>query len=516
MRRALLAALLALAACGQGGDATPAGRAAPPTRPHNVLLISFDTLRADHLGCYGGQHWGASVSPAVDALAAEGVRFENCWAPRGQTRPSLASMISGKYPITTGLRENRLSLLDEHKTIFELLSAAGWDTGIFLSNFDTDRLGGAWAFRGAATAVSGKAGNETGPASRLEHEWDVHTEEAALSWLAARDPARPFAAWVHFFDIHDPYNPPEGFDLYGQSDGLPEILRAPGEHGDDLNGWLAQVTLGKHALTPAERERILGLYDGGVAATDARLGRLLAALDASGHHDDTLVIFVADHGEELGDHHDYFFHDSSVYPGVLHIPLIVRGPGLPAGSTVAAQVQNLDLAATVLELCGLPVPADMESRSLAGLLRGTSREATRPFAFIEFQDILYATVGDGRLYVHNPRHAQLRKAPYFGTQQAFAMGCFEAYELAADPLAQHDLLAGLDPATLGRDEALPAELRPLRGALMKWLADPQHERQMSWPGLGPQALPDLLQLGYVGGGKDRKDVLFLEDCAKGR
>lgn len=513
MRRAAALALLALAACGGKEGTAPA--ATEPSRPLNVLLISFDTLRADRLGCYGGKEWGASISPAVDALAAQGVLFESCWAPRGQTRPSLAAMISGKYPITTGLRENRLSLLDEHKTIFELLSAAGWDTGIFLANFDTDRLGGAWAFRGAQTAVSGKAGNEKGPSSRLEHEWDVRTEEAALQWLAARDPARPFAGWVHFFDIHDPYNPPAGFDLYGRSDGLPEVLRAPGpDTGDALTPFLADVTLGRHALLPAELERLRGLYDGGVAATDARLARLLAALDASGHRDDTLVILVSDHGEELADRQDYFFHDASVYPGVLRIPLVVRGPGLAAGARVAAQVQNLDLAATVLELCGLPVPADMESRSMAGLLRGTSQEPTRPVAFLEFQDILYAAVGDGRLYVHNPRHAQLRKTPYFGTTQSFAIRCFEAYDLRADPLAQHDLLAGLDPATLGGGKGLPAEFRPLREALLRWLNEPQHEQQMSWPGLGPEALPDLLQLGYVGGGQDRKDVQFLEDCAR--
>jgi arylsulfatase A-like enzyme len=513
-RRAAALLLAGLASCGDDGAAPPPAPAAP-ARPPNLLLVSFDTLRADHLGCYGWTKWGRSITPAVDGLAAQGVLFESCWAPRGQTRPSLASMLSGKYPITTGLRENRLSLLDEHRTFLELLSAAGWNTGIFLSNFDTDRQAGAWAFRGAEVAVSGKLHDEQGPASRLEKQWDDRTEDAALDFLGALDPARPFAAWVHFFDIHDPYNPPEGFDLYGHAPGLPAPLVAPGpEDGEALNGWLAQVTLGKHAMTPAERERVLGLYDGGVAATDARLARLLDALDRSGRRADTLIVFTSDHGEELGDHHDYFFHDSSVYPPTLRIPLIVAGPGLPAGARVAAQVQNLDVAATVLELCGLSVPAGMESRSLVGLLRGTSREPTRPFAFIEFQDILYAVVGNGHEYVHNPRHAQLRKTPYFKTGQAFPIGCFEGYALADDVLAQRDLLAGSDPASLIRDEALPEALRPLRAALLAWLAEPQHERQMSWPGLGPEALPDLQALGYVGGGAERDDVLFLDDCSR--
>lgn len=516
-RRAAGLLLAVLAGCGgEPGAEVPAPAGAPPAAPArapNVLLVSFDTLRADHLGCYGWDRWGRSISPAVDALAARGVLFESCWAPRGQTRPSLASMLSGKYPITTGLRENRLALLEQHRTFFELLAAAGWDTGIFLANFDTGRLGGSWAFRGAATAVSGKQRDEQGPVSLLEKQWDDRVEDAALAWLAGRDPQRPFAAWVHFFDIHDPYNPPEGFDLYGHAEGLPEALRAPGpQDGDALNGWLAQVTLGAHVPTAEERARVLGLYDGTVTATDARLQRLLDALDAAGLREETYLVFTSDHGEELGDRHGYWYHDSSVWPGTLRIPLVVAGPGIPAGVRVPAQVQNLDLAATVLELCGLPVPADMESRSLVGLLRGTSREATRPHAFLEFQDILYAVVGGGHHYVHNPRHAQPRKVPYFRSGRSLPIGCFEGYDLRSDPLAQHDLLAGLDPAPLIREEHLPEPLRPLRRALLRWLAEPQHEREMSWPGLGVEALPDLLALGYVGGGADREDVLFLEDC----
>ena len=105
MRLAVLA-LAVLSACG--------GEPAPPKL--NVLLISIDTLRADHLGCYGNTAWGASPSPHIDGVAQEGVRLDAYFAPRGQTHPSLSAMITGKYPITTGLRENRLSLLDEHRT----------------------------------------------------------------------------------------------------------------------------------------------------------------------------------------------------------------------------------------------------------------------------------------------------------------------------------------------------------------------------------------------------------------
>jgi len=511
--------LAALAGCGDG-ETPPAGAARPAgtagARPPSIVVVTFDTLRADRLGCYGYDRWGTSISPAVDSLAAQGVVFETCWAPRGQTRPSLSSMISGKYPITTGLRENRLTLLETHRTAFEYLQEAGYDVGIFLANFDTDRLAGRWAFRGASTAVSGKRDDDpdSGVSERL---WDERTEQAALEWIGRLDASRPFALWVHFFDIHDPYNPAPGFDRYGHDDSVSDALRAPSESsGAALTDLLADFTLGRRQPTPQELARIHGLYDGGVAATDARLGRLLDALSARGLRDGTTIVFSADHGEEQYDHQRYFFHDSSVYPGTLHIPLIVAGPGVPAGERRAAQVQNLDVAATLLDIAGLPTPTDMEGRSLLPLARGTTTEPTRPFAFIEIQDFLYA-VTDGRwMYVHNQRHAQLRKAPFMGTGKVFAMGCFEGYDLRADPLAQHDLLAGLDPATLGADAALPDSLRPLRAALQHWLADPRHERAMSWPGLGPEALPELLQLGYVGGDAERQDVLFREDCAPHR
>jgi arylsulfatase A-like enzyme len=491
------------------------GGGAGGPRP-SIVLVTFDTLRADRLGCYGYDRWGTSISPTVDALAAQGVVFETCWAPRGQTRPSLSSMISGKYPITTGLRENRLTLLESHRTAFEYLQEAGYDVGIFLANFDTDRPAGRWAYRGAATAFSGKRDDDPDSAA-AERLWDERTEAAALQWIGRLDATRPFALWVHFFDIHDPYNPAPGFDLYGHDDSVSPALLAPDDtSGAALTELLADITLGRHDPTPQELARIHGLYDGGVTATDARLARLLDALSARGLREGATILFSADHGEEQSDHQRYFFHDSSVYPGTLRIPLVMVGPGLPAGERRAAQVQILDVAATLLDLAGLPTPADMEARSLLPLARGATSEPTRPFAFIEIQDFLYA-VTDGRwMYVHNPRHAQLRKAPFMGTGKLFAMRCFEGYDLQADPLAQHDLLAGLEPATLGDDAALPEPLRPLRAALQRWLADPRHERTMSWPGLGPEALPELLQLGYVGGDAERQDVLFGEDCAPRR
>jgi arylsulfatase A-like enzyme len=508
----LVLTLLALAACG------------PEAPRRNLLIVSVDTLRADRLGVYGNADWGGSPSPHADALAARGLLFESAVATRGQTHPSIASMLTGKYPITTGLRENGLLLLPHHRTLFQYLQAAGFRTGAFVANFDRDHPGDNWVYRGADVAADGFRGRRTVEAraeSRFQVQWDDRVEQDALAFLRGLDGRRPFAAWVHLYDVHKPYNPPSehlGYGLYAE---VPPVLGAPGpESGTALEAWLAEITLGEREVPAAELRRILGLYDGTVTATDARLGRLLSALEEIGAVENTYVVFTSDHGEELYDHHRYFFHGNSVYQGTLRIPLIVAGPDLPAGRRLEALAQNLDLAPTLLELLGLPPADDMEGLSLAPLLRGEVSESPRPVAFFEWQDVVYGAT-DGRWsYIHNPSHAHLLKSPFFPPPgqpptRGFPVDCFEAYGLLADPTEQSDLLAGRDPASLARAEALPPEIAPLRRALEAWLADPRHEREMSWPGLSAEGLERMRELGYVGGGRGR-DWFPQEPCADGR
>jgi len=512
---ACFALLAALAGC--GGEPTP----------HvNLLLISIDTLRADRLGCYGNSDWEASPSPHIDALAAQGVVLDAEFAPRGQTHPSLSAMITGKYPITTGLRENGLQLEPQHLTLLQRLASAGWRTGAFIANFGLDDPRDEWIFRGADSKGDGYNGRflqEAGPREgRFQHKWDDRVEAGALEFLKRQAADKPFAAWVHFYDVHRPYNPPEGFDLHGHSDGLPEPLRAPGlDDGPAVDEHIDAITLGERAVPDAELRRIRGLYDGGVSSSDARVGRLLEALDRAGLAANTLVIVTADHGDELYDHNRYFYHGNSVYDGVLRLPFVARGPELPAGRRVAGLAQNVDVAPTVLDLFGLPAASEMEGQSLAALLRGQTEVSPRAFAFIEWQDVAYAVTDGHFKYIHNPQHAHFLKEPFTPPKgqkatRGFALACFEGYEIATDPHEQHDLLAGLDPAALIRPDGLPPELRPLRAALDKWLAEPQHERSMSWPGWDAARVEKMSQLGYVGGSGqqgEQRGVLLREPCA---
>jgi arylsulfatase A-like enzyme len=498
---------------------TTCGPSAPRT---NVLLISIDTLRADRLGCYGNAEWGQTTSPHIDALAAQGAVLDADFTARGQTHPSLSTMITGKYPITTGLRENGLMLLPEHLTLLERLQKAGWRTGAFLANFGLDDPGDGWVFRGADVTGDGYQGHFQQESRQREGhfqtQWDDRVEASALAFLKAQKSDAPFAAWVHFYDVHRPYNPPAGFDLYGQYDGAPEALRAPGpDDGPAVDQHVDEITLSDRPVPDAELRRIRGLYDGAVTEADARVGRLLAALEQAGLAANTLVIVTADHGDELYDHNRYFYHGNSVYDGVVRIPCVVRGPSLPAGRRVAGLAQNVDLVPTVLELLGLPPVKEVEGHSLAALLRGQSEVSPRPFAFIEWQDIVYAVTDGHWKYIHNPQHAHLLKEPFAPppgkkATRGFALKCFEAYDISTDPHEQHDLLAGKDPATLGRADGLPPELRPLREALDRWLAEPQHERTMSWPGMTQARADKLGALGYASGQGEQRGVLLREPC----
>jgi len=488
-----------------------------PAPQRNLLLVTFDTLRADRTGVYGNTDWGRSTTPQLDRLAARGTVFERALAPRGQTHPSLASMLSGKYPITTGVRENGHMLLPEHRTVIEHLREAGWQTGVFLANFDVGLEGDSWAFRGALLAGDGYRGRRAQEArneSRFQREWDDRVEETALSFFERIDRNRPWAAWVHFYDIHKPFNPPPGHDLYGHSEGLPEALVAPGpDSGAALEAHLREITLGEREVPAAELRRILGLYDGAVTATDARLGRLLDRLEQLGELEHTYIVFSSDHGEELYEHNRYFFHGASIYDATLRIPLVIVGPGLPAGRRLPQTVQIMDIAPTVLDLLGLELPEDHEGRTLVPLLTGASSDPPRPYAFIEWQDVIYS-VADGRWsYIHNPQHVHPAKPPYYvpgsPPTRGFPIDCFEAYDLQGDPRQQHNLL---EQGTVRRSEDLPEHIRPLLAALSAWLADPRHERSMSQPGLSLERLEQLRALGYVGGGFERDDLVYGEPC----
>lgn len=493
-----------------------------PPRDVNIVIVSFDTMRADRLGTYGNDDWGRSPSPNVDGLAAEGAVFETCYAPRGQTHPALGSLLTGKYPITTGLRENGYPLTAQHTTIFEHLQAAGYQTGVFTANLQVTHEAEAWAARGADVLGDGYGGRrklEAQNESRFQRIWDDRIEAQAADYLGRVDTSAPFAMWVHYYDVHKPYNPPAAqLSAYGMAADVPAVLRTPGDDSHAaLENHLAGITLTERPVPASELRRILGLYDGAVTSTDLRLGRLIAQLEELGELESTYVIFTSDHGEELFDHNRYFFHGASIYDGTVQVPLVVRGPDVVPGRHDAV-VRLIDVAPTVLDLAGLPADEAMEGVSLAPMLRGEATESGLPHAFIEWQDLIYA-VSDGRhKLIWNPEHVRTRKSPYNALPSAgFEIDCLEGYDLAVDPTEQVNVLADVSPSAMidSGGRILPAPFQPLYEALGRWLADPAHTEPFKLDQLDDADLERLKQLGYVGAGSvsgGRSDSAEGEPC----
>ena len=289
----------------------------------NVVLVTIDTLRADHVGAYGH---ASAETPTIDRLAREGVLLEDAVVQVPQTRPSHTSIFTGRYPYEHGIRDNYSApLAATTPTMASILRQQGWDTGGFIGAYPVSRPSG--LDRGFAVFDDPfAAGDATTREARTERRANEVVDKA-LAWLAKPRTA-PFFAWVHLFDPHAPYE-------------------APAPYGK------------RHARSP---------YDGEVAYADAQLGRVLAWLDEKGLRSRTLVVVTSDHGEGLGEHgedeHMFFVYDST-----LRVPLVLSWPGrLPAGARVLGQFRSVDLLATVLELLGVPAPAT-SGASRASFLR---------------------------------------------------------------------------------------------------------------------------------------------------
>jgi choline-sulfatase len=332
------------AALPQAGPARP-----NPTRP-NVVLYLVDTLRADRLGCYGGRK---AVSPALDAFARGATLFERAVAQSSWTRPSVASILTGMGPFAHGVQTLDDRLPDAAVTLPELLQAAGYRTAGFSTNPQV------------STATGLAQGFDDFALSPTIRSDDV--TRVVVRWLDRRREQRPCFLYVHTSDPHAPYDPP------------PALVRrfAPGV--PPSAGSLAEI---RRAYAARGRERarraaqLSELYDGEVAGNDHGFGELLAALRARGLYDDTLIVFVADHGEEFDEHGD-LGHGKNLYAETLNVPLIVKWPRQTRGERVAAVAQHLDLLPTVLRAAQLEPPRALPGMDLRllGAAGGGERRA---------------------------------------------------------------------------------------------------------------------------------------------
>ncbi len=375
-----------------------AAPARPETPPRGVLLITLDTTRADKLGCYGGK---GRLTPSLDALAAGATLFEHAQAPAPQTVPSHVTILSGWDPDRHGVRKNLETLLPPAVPLLqEAFQRRGYATGAFVSSMVLlPRFGLGRGFDAYDAAFYDPRRPE------VNERRAADTLSPAAEWILARK--GPWFCWVHLYDPHYPYVPPEPF-------------------------------AGRHRQAP---------YDGEVAYMDACLGEFLGRLGRAGVLGEALVAVCGDHGESLGEHGEDT-HSIFVYDATTRIPLLLKLPGQTQGHRIAADVGLVDLAPTLRELCGLE-GAETDGVSLVPLIAGAAGWRRKPVYIESLEPLysygwapLYAQVDDRRKFILAPRS--------------------ELYDLAGDPGERVNLLAKEPTAAKRMRETLAARLAAAR------------------------------------------------------
>ena len=317
-----------------------------------MLLVILDTTRADHLSSYG---YARETTPHLDRLASEGDRYENAWAQAPWTLPAIATILTGQPPHRHGAGRGARGMygLDPAvTTLAERVSAEGWRTAAFISvvwcNPQLSNLN-----RGFET-YDFRTTNESNVGQRTAGEATV----AAQHWLksVADD---PFLLAVHYFDPHLSYDPPPPYDTMFEPDA--EGPRVPSSFGSAREVF--GVRDGSTPVTGRLRESLIARYDGELRYADEQFGKLRESLEQAGRWDDTLVIVVADHGEEFWDHGG-FEHGHTHFDEMLRVPLIVKRPGEQTARVVSDRVRQLDIAPTILGFAGLAPGDDMPGTPL--------------------------------------------------------------------------------------------------------------------------------------------------------
>jgi arylsulfatase A-like enzyme len=368
-RLAGMVVMLGAAACRQQAAPVPA---AAPLPAGNILLITVDTLRADHLSSYG---YGRPTSPEIDRLAAQGVRFDQASSQWPKTTPSFASMFTASYSKDNRIvRKVGIPLPCRYETVAEALKRQGYGTYAVVSN---GAVGSDFYFdQGFDTFVQTWKLPHGGSAAEIGGTADPNRAEAVTRLAAGVadriDRRKPFFLWVHYIDPHWPYSPPPPYRDRFQSDRFfDRSVRIPVSKGKARQEMMGigegQVVDGHDDLA-----FYVARYDAEIAYTDAQIGKLLAALRAKGLMGKTLTVLTADHGESLGEHHYFFDHGRFAFQTCLRVPLVVSYPGVLAAGVDRDPVELLDLAPTLLEAAGARLPGGRwkQGRSLGRRLRG--------------------------------------------------------------------------------------------------------------------------------------------------
>jgi arylsulfatase A-like enzyme len=423
------------------------GRPRVETDPPNILLISIDALRADHLSCYG---YDRQTSPVLDGLAARGTRFSRAFVNTHGTPPSHATLLSSLYQEThrVGIGSDPLvhTLPTGVEMVQELFSAAGWHT---LAVTGGGFMSGDYGFSRGFEVYVDRAG-------RVARQ----SEELAKQIRSVLGSGRPVFAFLHTYQVHSPYSPPKRFRrLFGEyessieatSEALLEVNSDPGK-----------------AFSRRDFEYLEALYDGEIRFTDEVLGDLLASLDAIGFLDNAVVVVTSDHGEEFGEHGGVL-HGGKLFEELLRVPLIISGTGIDGGVVEPALVSLVDVAPTLLSLSGLEIPDSMEGQSVFD----------RPPAQRWLDQRVFSQYGDALYCVRTPRWKLIQRT---------ANQNVKLFDLHRDPRERRNLRARYPDVA---DELL-AELEEWRAGRPRLDLGSRID-----VGLSEERVEELRALGYV-------------------
>lgn len=412
----LALALLPLGLYGAGCGVTPAP--AEAAAPPNVIVILVDTLRADKLGVYGYKQ--RATSPNLDAFAKGGLVWENVISQNAWTVPSVASLFTGVDPqahralnFKQGEQLATDTISNEHDTLAESFKGAGYATMAYIKSTVISTSHGYSQGFDKFEIVGGK-----------DQAWGYSARDlndvAIPGIKAAHASGKPFYAYLHFMDPHSPYKAPE-----------PWYSKYKGSYTGPMDGAHVQLEAAFKAgtVTPADWAHELALYDAEIEYWDTEFGRLWKELEAAGVTKNTVVVVTADHGEAFGEHQNVFH--GNLYQENIHIPVILRGPGIKPGR-MAADAQSIDIAPTLAELYRLPKGRVWQGKSMAAAMAGGAGHS----------DVLYSEYAGHRAAIEASTRLKL----------ILGDGACKLYDLKADPLERTNLCASR-PADVARLKA---------------------------------------------------------------
>ena len=385
--------------------------------PKGIILISLDTLRADHLGCY---RYYRDTSPSIDAFAMESILFENAIVQAPNTLASHMSIMTSLYPSFHGVGRQSFPLDYEHKTIAELLNEEGYQTAGFT---DGGYVSGVFGFHQGFETY-----NESG--GGIEN-----TLPQVKKWLDANK-EKPFFLFIHSYDIHGPYNPPPPF--VGMFHELPYMgTLVP----TNLTLWLAYSK--KIKLNEADLDHFIALYDEGIRYVDEKLGEFFSYLQDTDLREQSLVIITSDHGEEFNEHGSFLHHQLYFEPN-LHVPLIIRIPSYPKKQIrIEEFVQSIDILPTILDIMELPAHPKAQGKSLLPLIKLQRNYFAQFLEKITSTFMKNLTIAFAEHEPHMPPYHRTiitNDGYQLITDQEFKT--LKLFNLSIDPLTQNNILEG--------------------------------------------------------------------------